>query len=345
MLKINFKTLQLLRGIAAILVVFYHGVKSDKLRLLEYGFIGVDVFFVLSGFIIFYIHYSDIGVRKKLRPYLKKRFTRVYPLYLIVTLLYVALVLPFGHEFSLEYFLKSLFLLPQEKQPLVGVAWTLQHEFLFYSVFSLLFINKKLFYPLIYLWASSIVCLFLFPIQLINNPFIKLIFSPINLEFLFGCIVALIIIKKKEINLKWVTTLGVFLLIASLYVDYYGYLKVNRAIAWGIPAALIVLGLVKLEIGKRSLRLHKLLVFFGDASYSIYLTHILTILVLESVIERVNLFSVFSNSYLSQLVISTVSVFIGCLFYLFCERPLLKYIRNKFFVGKNKDPKVYSTPA
>jgi hypothetical protein len=64
--KRNFDTLQLLRGIAAMLVVFYHGTHTDFLGFFKFGYMGVDLFFVLSGFIILYIHFTDFGVKHRL---------------------------------------------------------------------------------------------------------------------------------------------------------------------------------------------------------------------------------------------------------------------------------------
>lgn len=63
-IKKNFDTLQLLRGIAAMLVVFYHGTHTELLNIFKLGYMGVDLFFVLSGFIILYIHFSDFGWKK-----------------------------------------------------------------------------------------------------------------------------------------------------------------------------------------------------------------------------------------------------------------------------------------
>lgn len=84
-------SLQVLRAIAALLVVMYHSnVFSDLILKREYlmgifrfGYSGVDLFFVLSGFIIYYAHKNDFGNFSKLRPYLIKRFTRIYRILLV----------------------------------------------------------------------------------------------------------------------------------------------------------------------------------------------------------------------------------------------------------------------
>jgi exopolysaccharide production protein ExoZ len=138
------------------LVVLYHGSRMIALPqyvghiplgyFFSFGHAGVDFFFVLSGFIITYVHRADIGNPRRLNQYLWKRVTRIYPLYWFVT----AIVLIFA-SFSAEklarldawHVIASLALIPHAREPLLGVAWTLQYEMLFYLTFAIAILHAR----------------------------------------------------------------------------------------------------------------------------------------------------------------------------------------------------------
>jgi exopolysaccharide production protein ExoZ len=259
----KFDTLQLLRGIAAIAVIIFHGFGSSGIFIL--GKHGVDLFFVLSGFIILYIHYADIGVKKAVLPFLKKRLTRIFPIYWLITLAYIVLVTIFSQSISFDYVIHSLLLLPQENDPIIGAAWTLEFEVLFYLIFCLLMFSRKVFYPIMGIWGLVITYFFVFPA---NFPIlIDQIFNPLNLEFLFGCGIALAVLKNK-LNFKWTIHFGIVCIIFSAILQYYNILNINHVIAWGVPFTILILGLVKLEM-KKQVYVPKILIYLGDASYSI----------------------------------------------------------------------------
>jgi len=93
-MKKQFNLLQVYRGLAALMVVLLHAQdiinrnielhKDSLLKIFTFGWIGVDFFFVLSGFIIFYVHQSDIGQVKKFKQFIIKRLLRIYLIYWIV---------------------------------------------------------------------------------------------------------------------------------------------------------------------------------------------------------------------------------------------------------------------
>jgi exopolysaccharide production protein ExoZ len=146
-------SIQCLRGVAALLVVFFHAQTAASLRLagtsLLHGFqspaqvgsIGVDIFFVISGFIMVYILKPD----SKPLAFWLQRFTRIAPLYWAATafavfLGYVAPRYGFGTP-SWDYTLKSVLFFPTGSDmwahPVVQPGWTLVYEFLFYTILSL----------------------------------------------------------------------------------------------------------------------------------------------------------------------------------------------------------------
>src|SRR4051812_32854206 len=148
--------LQCGRAIAAISVAAFHASEAvirrapevGWLRQFEFGKLGVDLFFVISGFIIFYIHANDIGRPQALGRYLYRRATRIYPIYWILFALVVPLYFIFpsagdGTARDPVSLIRSFFLLPNPRGPVIGVAWTLVYEISFYAMFSLLILSRR----------------------------------------------------------------------------------------------------------------------------------------------------------------------------------------------------------
>ena len=159
-------SLQAIRGFAAIGVLMFHGTEMihTKLGYLPMnnlsivGFSGVDVFFVLSGFIILYTSFGKTSISN----FIKKRIIRIYPIYWVVTVLLISLyfISPSpdqAHKGDLGVILGSLSLFPQEHY-VVGVAWTLTYEVIFYLVFAVsYFKSPKVFYYTFFSWAAMIL--------------------------------------------------------------------------------------------------------------------------------------------------------------------------------------------
>ena len=143
--------IQILRAIAAILVVAFHTVLAAKSYNLPteffykvdiWGAAGVDIFFIISGFIMVYI---QINKKKKPLDFLKDRIERIVPLYWFLTLFIAALLIVFPQAFrelslSANHLINSLFFINYfngDDHPLLYVGWTLEYEMLFYIVYYL----------------------------------------------------------------------------------------------------------------------------------------------------------------------------------------------------------------
>src|SRR4028118_1001480 len=160
------KLLQLYRGIGALLVVMFHlneistGILNQVtfFNLFQAGWSGVDYFFVLSGFIMVYVHRSAIGKKDQLKSFLVKRAVRIYPIYWIITLTVwcLFLVIPVfanNQDLSLGNVIVSLLLIPQKDQPILEVGWTLIYELNFYLLFSIAIrLKPKHSVPLLSAW-------------------------------------------------------------------------------------------------------------------------------------------------------------------------------------------------
>lgn len=342
--------IQAFRGLAALLVVLFHATQISEAQFnylflnnfFIFGDSGVDLFFVLSGFIIFYIHRSDINVKTKFKSFILKRFVRIYPFYWLLTILAL-----FSYFFvpalwdktytltSLGGIIKSIFLIPQEQYPVVGVGWTLSYELLFYFMFSLLiFLRPKLSVPIVSGWL--LLTLGLFFLETFSSfeatPFyLKFLFSRYNLEFIFGVIAAYLVYKirfKIKVNQAFlVLNLGVILFALCCIFFKPGELLNIRIIAYGISSMLIILGAALIDL-IAPLKIPTFLLHLGNASYSIYLTNKTLLRLLSGGALEVKLERAFGY-FLTMSLIIVVTVALGCLVYSSVEKPLLEFSRKK----------------
>jgi peptidoglycan/LPS O-acetylase OafA/YrhL len=285
--------LQALRGVACLLVVILHlwileaefGIQTPLLREIRwFGVAGVDIFFVLSGFIITATNRQSLGRPAQAPGYLFRRFWRIYPTYwavMGVSCLY--LWIAYGnrglHPEIFDNWLWWAALVPvAESNALVGQAWTLSYEVLFYLIFGVLMLCPPRMTPVVFfVWAVLV----LFCSKSLNTPISKVVLSPFVLEFLGGCVVAWL--SGRGIRCWWrpALLLGVVYMAAAVVMARSSLSEslVNalspeqlRVLIFGPAAILIVYGLVGAE-GKWPKRIPRWLLRTGDASYSLYLLH------------------------------------------------------------------------
>lgn len=256
-------SLQVGRGIAALAVVMCHSAISTGTHapvamawLWNKLYLGVDYFFVLSGFIIYH---STVGKGRSFSSFASARFRRVFlpywPIGLGVALLYMAGI--GGDQWSWSW-LPTLTLAPVSPGPALSVAWTLQHELVFYAAFALFYFSGLL-VPGMIAWAILI-----FTAALIGNPPIAL--QTINLEFLFGITVA--VLYRKDWNHPGLIPLG--LVLATIWARFGASHETSATM--GMAFACVMLAVVSWE-RKGRFTVPAALVFLGTASYSIYLVH------------------------------------------------------------------------
>jgi exopolysaccharide production protein ExoZ len=285
-LKLN--SIQYLRAVAAAAVVVSHAANSllghtSHLINLDYGAYGVDIFFVVSGCIMYYTTF-DMGIRPS--TFLVKRLIRIFPLYFMLSTAMLVLVVLSPTSFNQEspdvlaYF-ESIFFVPHwnprlhNLEPIIGQGWTLNYEMFFYLLFAAsLFLRHRLngiaVLPVI---GALVIFGRLCPA---GNPVFITYTSPLMLEFCLGIIVAASFITPTKPSLQWPIALMILLGVGTAYLytfhaNSHGS-EALRPLFVGLPCALLVTALVAIE---RCGRLPNLafLALLGDASYSLYLVH------------------------------------------------------------------------
>jgi peptidoglycan/LPS O-acetylase OafA/YrhL len=197
----------------------------------------------------------------------------VFPTYwVILAFTLVVAFLSKGLLFPVGDVVWSVTLLPTWEEPIVGIAWTLQHEISFYLIFAILIFNKRGGLVTLVAWFVAIA---VFCFAGLHGALPK-VFSSYNIEFFFGMGVAAWLRRGSVVHpaaFLW-SGLVVFAISAVAedfsWLDGYGDLA---RLAYGVPSAAIILGIVELERSRR-LAVSPFLLVFGKASYSIYLFHL-----------------------------------------------------------------------
>lgn len=331
--------LQLLRAIAALLVVFYHtgklidlkgGNNSSFFSYFDFGQIGVQLFFMVSGYIILFVHFRDFGKPETLFRYSFKRAARIYPLYLLVTL---PLVLgcfndvscgaPYHHTF--ETLIKSIFLFPENHSPYLGVAWTLTHEVFFYLSISIFILSRRVGTMYFTLWLLGIIVFQLF-ISDTNYPDssqyfpASFIFSSNNIFFFIGMFCYLSSnIFVRFINLK-MFIFGLVLIPLYALASRIEYFKDLSIIILVFAGFLMLLSSNQVNPNK----ILEPLLLIGNASYSIYLIHNP---IFGQIIPMGAAYGAMNYPSLFGFLIIVVVLVAGVAIHLFVEKPIFAVSR------------------
>lgn len=332
--------LQQLRAIAALFVVLYHMtyIAQENLNyvfwggIFRFGYSGVDIFFVLSGFVVYYIHHKEIGKTSFGFPYIIKKCLRILPPYWVVlsALLVVYLLVPsygLAQTRNPVYIIESFLLLPLRNMTYsaLSVAWSLRYELLFYLLFGVaIFLKRKPARLILSLWvAISLVNFILSQVGLGTDNFdFNFLFSAYNLEFAFGCFAAHLVLNRSVSRTLSLTvfTVGTVVFITNAIMDVSKLLQMNRFLFYGIPVVLIIYGIASYEIDHR-LKCFQPLVYLGNASYSVFLVHLPVISILDKIFTKIGIYGRIGY-FAGTVIIFVLAVSSGCLFYELIEKRL-----------------------
>lgn len=304
----------------------------------RFGHAGVDFFFVLSGFIIYYVHAHEIGRPDRLAGFARKRFQRIFPTYWVVlAIMGVLLVVsPTAGRTEREFgnLVTSILLLPWPVGPILDVAWSLKHEMIFYALFGLLFVNRRLGQAALAAWAV-VVCANIASSWATGAPLFtgvagNLIFRLFNIEFFVGMGVAHLLLKGR---IHWplaCAAAGFVLFLGTGLYESWGPERAPewppRHICYAIGAGLVLYGLAGAEL-KGRLRVPRALVELGTASYSLYLVHTIVMMVLQQVVLRLRP-HLWLTAELWFIVFVVTSIAAGIVFSRVVEVPLLHWVRR-----------------
>lgn len=349
----TFVSIQVIRGLSALMVAFAHCylvihalAQRDPPGLPHFlgGGFGVDLFFVISGFVMVYSTESLFGRTGAPWRFFARRIARIVPLYVAVTIAAVILTTPS----SLLHIASSLAFWPWPPTgiPILGVGWTLNVEMMFYAAFAVaLFSGSRT----ITIVATSIFLLLTIALPQ-SHPNGSVVGNPIVLELIYGMGIAVLYhagvkipawagaaIIACAVTAYLTFTPGIVLWSINLPTDYR--FPAPREVTWGFPAAAIISACTLAKFrrhGSRS-RIVATLQFLGDISYAVYLVHNLVFALIASLIRLLGVdVTAFSIPVAVTMMVATVAT--SAVIHIGFERPTTKWLQCRL-LGTGKSPR------
>lgn len=281
-------SIQFLRFVAAFMVVVHHAqialvdhglagpAIANAAHMTDLGAAGVHVFFVISGFIMVLTTHAAEPGSATAWEFLVRRFLRIYPFYILCCLLYLVIFALLGNPNTLSFpeLMLAMALVPGHSYGIIGPGWTLAYEIYFYICFAvgLLLAGRR---GLLAVSVYFIICVFLGTIAGIEQSWLAILTNPLLFEFLLGAWIAMLVLRPEPLNPKIATPMAAVALVAFFSAIAFDYTKIPTVILWGVPAALLVMALTTMERVDGIPEWMKAFKFSGDASYALYLLHIL----------------------------------------------------------------------
>ncbi|MCT2563148.1 acyltransferase family protein [Chryseobacterium herbae] len=329
-MKLN--NLQILRGISALLVCCFHFREYINFEdfplgdiLFRKGSIGVSIFFVISGFIMAFTTLKkdfSINTSKEIKLFYKRRIIRIVPLYFLLSAGWMVIggtLMYYFHGEGLKRFIHSVLFLPQKDTfPVLYLGWSLNYEMFFYLIFGLsLFFKKNRYIFISLFFIATYIAGLLFPTE---NAYLKMVSSHLNLYFVVGILFALLL-DKISISKMWALVLctGGILLFSAFFFDF---IAISDSVLVLFVVSLFVLSFLLLDYTLH-FKGNRLLIFLGDISYSLYLSHPFV----ELFFRRFKVEGYLNIPYFVLKLIVVIGV--AAFFYYFVEKKITEYLKLK----------------
>lgn len=358
-------TLQYLRGIASILVVLYHArgeinntYSQSNLgdMLFSNGYIGVDLFFMISGFVIMLSTEKD----KSSFSFIVKRIFRIYPVYLVCLLVAMYIL---NKQFNAE-FIRSIFFInldlsasaPWFGYAIIFTAWTLMFEIIFYLIF---YVSMSMSWAYRGYVCSAFIILIVVLINIIFNGTVsfsgyssipvntntghdyllkiaRVLSSPMFFEFVMGIAIYKICGHMRNIvSAKFAAVSAIVSIVLFSYFYVTGFNGGHGPLQCGLYSAFLLFSLVVYE-RKCGVKYNKTLDFFGNISYSLYLTHAIVLSAISTGMFSLY-FYVSGNGFSNLYFIMLASILLSSALYYTVELYCVRLARNilKLYIGVN----------
>lgn len=322
-MKNKLHSLTVLRAIAATTVIFFHTLAPTGHT---FGGFGVDIFFVLSGFVIALVLDSP-GMTA--RHFLADRIARIVPLYWLLTVSVFACTLLAPSLFNsttanLGNLLKSLLFIPYRKEsgeifPMLFVGWTLNYEMMFYAVaaVSLILMRRHQL-----LFASALILAIFCAVKASgSHGAIATFYSHERVfEFPLGFTAWWLWKRGIRINPLLAACMVAACYVWMAFVDWH-QMADTPLLCFGIPAFLMVFGSLSLESMIGSGPLTRGAIFVGNASYAVYLSHPYCVEAARKLLPKV-IDGFDATAPIGVVIIIVVATAVGGMLYWFVDRPL-----------------------
>jgi exopolysaccharide production protein ExoZ len=318
--------IQYLRGFAALAVLIFHDCEHNHFDF-RVGNAGVDVFFIISGFVMWF---TTCGRAVTFAQFMRKRLVRLVPLYWVATLAIVAVIAVKPQFFpvtGLPEIIKSLLFIPYMSSyghawPVIMQGWTLNIEMLFYVVFACALAagpTLRLYISTAVLCGAAIAGIVFEPKNVIIATWTSSYFFEFTAGLWLGFAYTQAYVRQTKLGwLLMIVAVGAYLGIEMLKLSVDNV----RVVTLGLPSLLLVLG--TLMVTQNAPKIASL-AFLGDASYSIYLWHGLAQLVIAALGVHVGL----QVGALAAVIVAVLSLGISLLAYICIERPLTEFFKRK----------------
>jgi exopolysaccharide production protein ExoZ len=343
-------SIQAMRGFAVLAVIMIHIqlyfsaqlAMPDFIPYFNIGAASVDLFFVISGFIMVYASERLFGRPDGTRIFFLRRIARIVPLYwATTTIMLIYLVLRHrdfdagGNFFQWVVASYSFFPFPRGDgtvSPLHGVGWTLNYEMFFYSLFGCFVFSSR---RGVVIAIGTLFCT-LIAIGVLFHPLPEPFgfwTSPIIIEFVFGMIIALAYRDGVRLPRWLVRTLVTAGFAVYAWSATKGHFfgpppeSAMRVLLWGVPAIAIIGGLALAAQRPQATPLWRLFGFLGDASYSLYLVHPMALAIPRIVLGR--WIEPTSAPWLYVAAMLACAIAVPLVVYVFIEKPTTEALQKR----------------